>query len=114
VVQAEGLPAKRARELLKALLGFRRIKLSVLVDADIDIFDDRAVQWAIATRMQADRDLLVLRDVPCSRLDPSLPVGQTTTAKLGLDATWSGGRRPPTNRIPDEVWRAIDPSDFGL
>jgi len=114
VGQTAELSAGRAHELLRALLEFRRIKLAVLVGEDIDIFDPRAVQWAIATRTQADRDLLVLSGLPGSLHDPSLPAGESATAKLGLDATWSGGRRPATNRVPEEVWRAIDPEDFGL
>src|SRR5207249_4732998 len=57
----------------------------VVVDEDIDIFDDRDVEWAIATRFQADRGLVVLHDVRGSSIDPSARDG--FTSKMGIDAT---------------------------
>ena len=114
VVQTADVPAQTARALLRAILEFRRIKMAVLVGEDIDIFDRSGVAWAIATRAQPDRDALVMSGVPGSLHDPSLPPGATTTSKLGLDATWTGGRRPPANRVPDEVWRRLRLKDFGL
>ena len=73
-----------------------------MVDEDIDIFDPNDVEWAVATRFQADRDLVVLNDQPSSSLDPSahhVPGQKSRTAKMGLDATiwWdtSAGPRDP-------------------
>ncbi len=62
------------------------IKQVVVVDRDVNIHDGEAVEWAIATRFQADQDLLVVNNTQGSKLDP------TTTedgvgAKMGLDAT---------------------------
>src|SRR2546422_394472 len=62
-----------------------RMKPVVVVDEDIDIFDDRDVEWAIATRFQADRGLVVLHDVRGSSIDPSARDG--FTSKMGIDAT---------------------------
>jgi 3-polyprenyl-4-hydroxybenzoate decarboxylase len=48
------------------------------------------VEWAIATRFQADRDLVILTDQPSSSLDPSatqVPGQKARTTKMGLDAT---------------------------
>jgi 3-polyprenyl-4-hydroxybenzoate decarboxylase len=48
------------------------------------------VEWSVATRFQADRDLLVFRDQPSSSLDPSarhVPGQKARAAKMGLDAT---------------------------
>jgi len=48
------------------------------------------VEWAIATRFQADQDLVVLPDQPSSSLDPSaklVPGQKARSAKMGLDAT---------------------------
>ncbi len=62
----------------------------MVVDEDVDIFDPHDVEWAIATRFQADRDLVVLADQPSSSLDPSachVPGQKSRTAKMGLDAT---------------------------
>jgi 2,5-furandicarboxylate decarboxylase 1 len=60
------------------------------VDTDVNIHDAQEVEWAIATRFQADRDLVILEDQPGSSLDPSrtqLPSQKARTAKMGLDAT---------------------------
>jgi 2,5-furandicarboxylate decarboxylase 1 len=51
----------------------------------VDIHDPAEVEWAIATRFQADRDLLVVGHSQGSRLDPSADDG--LGAKMGLDAT---------------------------
>ncbi|WP_369132234.1 UbiD family decarboxylase [Modestobacter sp. I12A-02662] len=62
------------------------VKLVVVVDDDVDVFDDEQVGWAVATRFQADTDLMVVPRVRGGGLDPSAaPDG--STAKLALDAT---------------------------
>jgi len=68
------------------LLGGDPLHVFVVVvgDDDIDVFDDRQVEWALATRFQADDDILVIEGARGSTLDPS---ADGTTAKLGLDAT---------------------------
>ncbi len=72
------------------------IKQVVVVDPDVDIHDPAEVEWAIATRFQADRDLIVIEGAQGSPLDPSTTVGldhdaaqhlQGISAKMGLDAT---------------------------
>jgi UbiD family decarboxylase len=80
--------------------GHRSLKHVVVVDDDVDPFDPGAVEWAVATRFQADRDLLIYEDQPSSSLDPSaklVPGHKARSAKMGLDATipWvdSRGRR---------------------
>ncbi len=84
---------KRAIEA--AFRGHSSLKHVVVVDTDVDIFDSNQVEWAIATRFQADRDLVVLTDQPGSSLDPSatqVPGQKARTAKMGLDATAPLGR----------------------
>ena len=67
-------------------------KLVIVVDDDVDIYDDEQVGWAVATRFQADRDLTVLRGCRSGGLDPSAgPDG--LTAKLIVDATVPADRR---------------------
>jgi len=61
------------------------IKHVVVVDKDVDIHDQTEVEWAIATRFQADRDLVVVSEAQGSRLDPSSRNG--VSAKMGFDAT---------------------------
>lgn len=72
------------------------IKQVVVVDTDVDVHDPAEIEWAIATRFQADRDLVVIEGAQGSPLDPSTTVGQADdapphlqgiSAKLGLDAT---------------------------
>jgi 2,5-furandicarboxylate decarboxylase 1 len=61
------------------------IKQVVVVDTDVDIDDPVEIEWAIATRFQADRDLVVVSGAQGSRLDPSSADG--VSAKMGIDAT---------------------------
>lgn len=61
------------------------LKLVVAVDEDIDITDEREVLWAMATRMQGDKDVFVVPGVFTNRLDPSSSGG--VGAKVGIDAT---------------------------
>jgi 2,5-furandicarboxylate decarboxylase 1 len=61
------------------------IKHVVVVDADVDIHNAAEVEWAITTRFQADRDLVVVSEAQGSKLDPSSRNG--VSAKMGFDAT---------------------------
>ncbi len=70
-----------------AFAGHRSLKHVVIVDDDIDIEDALDVEWAIATRFQADRDLVVKEKQKGSSLDPSADPRTYETAKMGLDAT---------------------------
>jgi 2,5-furandicarboxylate decarboxylase 1 len=72
-------------------LSIADIKHVTIVDADIDVFNPVDVEWAIATRVQADRDVIIVSNARSKPLDPSLPPplhGKIpTTAKMGIDAT---------------------------
>jgi len=56
------------------------------VDEDVNIHDPEAVEWAVATRFQADQDLLVVGNTQSSKLDPTT-TDDGVGAKMGLDAT---------------------------
>jgi UbiD family decarboxylase len=71
--------------ILAAFAGHPSLKHVVIVDEDVDVDDPYQVEWAIATRFQADRDLVVIKNARGSTLDPSADNG--LTAKMGLDAT---------------------------
>ncbi len=76
--------------IVAAFEGHKSLKHCVVVDEDINIYDPHEVEWAIATRFQADKNTIVLSNQPGSSLDPSgdLTEGKkATTAKAGLDAT---------------------------
>lgn len=73
-----------------AFKGHGSLKHCVIVDDDINIYDPHDVEWAIATRFQADKSAVILPNQPGSSLDPSgdLTEGKkATTCKMGLDAT---------------------------
>jgi UbiD family decarboxylase len=74
------------------------LKLVVVVDADVDVTRDDDVLWAMATRMQADRDLVVVPNAMGAILDPSSRAG--TTAKLVIDATRPPGAFPNRHSLP--------------
>ncbi len=71
--------------ILGAFSGHFDVKQVIVVDDDVDIHDPAQVEWAVATRFQADRDLVVVAGTQGSRLDPSTRNG--VGAKMGLDAT---------------------------
>ena len=70
--------------IMAAFSGHTSMKQVIIVDDDVDIFDDREVEWAVATRMQADKILTIPR-CKGSSLDPSSH-GKSTW-KVGYDAT---------------------------
>ena len=72
---------------LAALAAHPSLKRAVVVDADVDIHDPVAVEWAIATRVQPDRDLVIVSGAQGSSLDPSRDAAQETTSKWVIDAT---------------------------
>jgi UbiD family decarboxylase len=71
----------------------RSLKMVTIVDDDINPNDAVSVEYAIATRFQADRDLLIIKNVRGSSLDPSSDQKRLKTAKLGIDATKSLSKR---------------------
>ena len=65
----------------------RSLKMVTVVDDDIDPSDPVQVEYAMATRFQADKDLVIIEKVRGSSLDPSSDQKNLLTAKLGIDAT---------------------------
>lgn len=80
--------------ILAALAAHPSMKRVVVVDDDVDIEDDQQVEWAMATRFQADRDEVVVSGARGSSLDPSLVAG--LTAKQGFDCT---------KRLGEPAWK---------
>ncbi len=91
---------------------FDEIKHVVIVDDDIDVYNEREVLWAIATRLQADKGVQIISNIRGGTLDPS----QTTTtmgAKMIIDAT-KPIDRPFAKKIsvPKEVMNHIKLKDW--
>lgn len=89
------------------------MKRVVVVDHDVDVFDDRQVNWALATRCQPDRDIAILTNARGSDLDPSTRE-DGYTAKWGVDATAkpSLDAYTPRHRVPPEVWQRLRIEDY--
>ena len=102
VISIKKQPGEGKNALLAAL-SVMDLKHVVVVDDDIDVFDPTEVEWAIATRVQGDKDVMVVSNARAKPLDPSLPQGYgvvPTGAKVGIDATIPEG-------IPREYYERI-------
>jgi UbiD family decarboxylase len=71
---------------MAAFAAHTSLKHVVVVDEDIDIFDPREVEYAIATRVRGDRDVMIVAGVRGSSLDPCRQE-DGTNVKIGVDAT---------------------------
>jgi UbiD family decarboxylase len=107
------LPGQAKNVILAVLGADLYMKRVVVVDHDVDVFDDRQVAWAIATRCQPDRDLTIVTHARGSDLDPSTRE-DGYSGKWGVDATAkpSLAAYTPRHRVPPEVWSRIDLKDF--
>jgi len=102
VISIKKQPGEGKNALLAAL-SVMDLKHVVVVDDDIDVFDPTEVEWAIATRVQGDRDVMIVTNARAKPLDPSLPQGfgvVPTGTKVGIDATIPEG-------IPREHYERI-------
>jgi 2,5-furandicarboxylate decarboxylase 1 len=102
VISIKKQPGEGKNALLAAL-SVMDLKHVVVVDDDIDVFDPTEVEWAIATRVQGDKDVMIVGNARAKPLDPSLPQGYgvvPTGAKVGIDATIPEG-------IPHEYYERI-------
>ncbi|MSQ70138.1 MAG: UbiD family decarboxylase [Betaproteobacteria bacterium] len=90
------------RNAIAAVFGSNAdVKHVFVVDEDIDIYSDAQMEWAFATRFQADRDLVVAGGFRVIPLDPSL-LGSRTGAKAGFDLTFPfGWNRDSDFRVPE-------------
>jgi len=103
---------------LAALSANPNIKMAIVVDDDIDIYDEQKVLWAIATTFEADRDLAIIPNAMGSHLNPAA-YGEVRTetgpmnTKVILDAT-----RPASLHFeepikpPKEAWKRIKLEDY--
>ena len=110
-VSIEQRLAGQAKNAILAVLGADLyMKRVVVVDHDVDVFNDREVNWAIATRCQPDKDITVVTGARGSDLDPSTAGNDGFTAKWGVDATArpSLAEYTPRHSFPSAVWDGID------
>ena len=96
-----------ARNALASIMGTSDVKNVMATDDDVDIFSDGQMDWALATRFQADRDLLVLSGLRTSPLDPSVTDVRAGGAKVGFDLT-----RPMTGAAQERRWSVPGPPEL--
>ncbi|XRO74615.1 UbiD family decarboxylase [Methanocaldococcus sp. 28A] len=92
--------------ILAAFSSHPSLKHVVVVDDDINIFDINDVEYAIATRVQGDKDIIIIPGAKGSSLDPSSDLKNKLTAKVGIDATMSlvkGKEHFERAKIPDDL-----------
>ena len=80
------------KQTIHAALAADDFKQVIVVDNDIDVFNPLEVEWAVATRVQADTDVVITSGMRSKPLDPSVTLvtgRMPTTAKMGIDATMS-------------------------
>ena len=88
VVQIKKKNDSEPKKIIKKTFeSHRSLKQVTIVDEDIDPNNAEAVEYALATRFQADKDLIILTKVRGSSLDPSSDQTKLQTAKMGIDAT---------------------------
>jgi 2,5-furandicarboxylate decarboxylase 1 len=102
-------PGESKQAALIALGAVHFIKNVIVVDADLDPFNEEEVLWAVATRVQADADIDIIREAPGSNLDPSIK-GDVATTKMIIDATMPIDR-PFAKRVevPPEAISRMEP-----
>ncbi|HEU03741.1 MAG TPA: UbiD family decarboxylase [Nitrosopumilus sp.] len=88
VVQIKKKTQADPKKIIKKVFSIHRsLKQVTVVDEDIDPNNADAVEYAMATRFQADKDLVIIKNVRGSSLDPSSDQKKLRTAKMGIDAT---------------------------
>ena len=95
------VPAGQGRRAVEVMLAVPMLKHVVVTDPDIDVFCDEAVEWAMSTRFQPDRDLVTVADQMAFPMDMSAT--DRTLTKVGYDLTGAmsvGGIRARVARAP--------------
>lgn len=111
-VAKNGLISEGEEKNVAMHLCFGYLKLIVVVDEDVDVFDEEEVLRAIALRCQASLDVDVVRGIQGSWLDPSM-VHPTRHDVMVINATWKTDRRIPTRAsLPVEVMNRFRIEDF--
>jgi 4-hydroxy-3-polyprenylbenzoate decarboxylase len=106
---------------LAALAAVHYFKLAVVVDEDIDIYNDEEVLWAISTRMRGDLDIDMIPGVVGNRLDPAGAYDELRhkkknalmTTKVIIDATKPVDLPFPTRITPNKkLWETMNLKDY--
>jgi UbiD family decarboxylase len=103
VVQISKQNTDDGRKAIEAAFkGHGSMKHCIIVDDDIDIYNLDAIEWAIATRIQGDKDIVIMPNQPGSSLDPSADLTEgkkATTCKVGVDATIPSDKKDKSFKV---------------
>jgi 2,5-furandicarboxylate decarboxylase 1 len=99
VALRQRVPGEARNAIAACLSALVNVKNVFVVDPDIDVTSDEQMDWAMATRFQPDRDLIVLSGMRTLPLDPSITNGRVGS-KAGFDLTWPFGT---ANRLETRV-----------
>ncbi|WP_246013301.1 UbiD family decarboxylase [Pigmentiphaga humi] len=103
VALQQRVPGEARNAIAAVFASVANVKNVFVVDPDIDIFSDEQIEWALGTRFQPERDLVVQGGFRTLPLDPSLDDDATTGSKAGFDLTWTFGassRMEATTPVP--------------
>jgi len=96
-----------------------RLKHIIVVDEDVDLFDEREILWSIAYRSQWDKDLVIVTGAIGGPCDPSVSAGALIGTRGGIDATPPPPIEPGLpryysmrNKTPDDVAARIKVEDY--
>jgi UbiD family decarboxylase len=101
----KNLEGEPKNAVVAAFAGHPSLKIAIVVDDDIDPTNPTEVEYAISTRCQADKDILIIPNSKGSSLDPSSDQKNLITTKIGIDATATllkSKERFEIARIPDQ------------
>ncbi|MDI7258476.1 MAG: UbiD family decarboxylase [Thermodesulfobacteriota bacterium] len=105
----EGQPMRAA---MAALSASNFLKHVIVVDDDIDPTNLKEVMWAVATRVQASEDVVILKGLQGQVLDPSIR-GEIRSDGMIIDATKPIDRPfPKRGQVPSEVLEKIRLEDY--
>ncbi|MFC2014270.1 UbiD family decarboxylase [Chloroflexota bacterium] len=117
----QGVQGEAKRAAFAALAAVHYIKLVVVVDDDIDIYNDEEMFWVISTRVRGDLDIDIIPGVVGNRLDPAGAYDEfrhrkknaIQTTKVIIDATRPAGAYFPTRITPNkELWDSMNLDDY--
>jgi 2,5-furandicarboxylate decarboxylase 1 len=91
----------QARAAISALHAMVQVKAAFIVDDDVDVFDNEEMEWAMASRFRADRDVVIASGLPGFYADPGVDANRTVS-KIGFDLT-----RPMNQKETIETRRAF-------
>lgn len=95
----------QAKKVMMGLWGLGQLaltKIFVVVDEDINVNDMNDVIWAITTRADAARDMMIIENTPTDTLDPASPL-VNFGSKLGIDATQKTKEEGYEREIQEQV-----------